>query len=404
MTQSSRPWSGRTPAYPGDAGSYTAEHWWNVWGPMLRTSNKLTFPTMNNMGVFLGSDFGGSAWVGTTVYPVGSVVRPTVDNYHAYVVTAVAGTGTSGGSEPTWPTYPGYTVIDNAGANQITWTCLPPGGMYPYSTAVNAVSIAPGVAIVDGNVVESTSIESFVIPNATAGNVRDDRIVARKTFGAATQTTRLALLTGSESVSPGPGTPPALTQSRTRATYWDIPIARVSVTDAGVITVTDERVFADAYTKSDWIPTIVGWDTTGSSQIYLEDAGHIPGVPLDGDVDSSAYGNGSVPSNFISKCELEAVFIPLSDFNGILLLYNYMVYGECGESRSANNEYNSTLQNIDDDYLNRTCIDTLAQLEYAVPGTMTSCELQRDATVASGDTYSATILAIGWYLHSLVWR
>lgn len=62
-------------------------------------------------------------WVTATAYGVGVFRRPVTANGFRYEVTAIAGTGTSGGVEPTWPTTIGATVIDNAGANQITWTC-----------------------------------------------------------------------------------------------------------------------------------------------------------------------------------------------------------------------------------------------------------------------------------------
>jgi hypothetical protein len=63
------------------------------------------------------------AWATATAYPVGTFRRPTVENGFRYEVTAVAGSGTSAGVEPIWPTTIGATVIDNPGANQIEWTC-----------------------------------------------------------------------------------------------------------------------------------------------------------------------------------------------------------------------------------------------------------------------------------------
>lgn len=63
------------------------------------------------------------SWAATTAYAVGAFRTPTTANGLRYEVTAIAGTGTSGASEPAWPTTVGATVIDNAGANQITWTC-----------------------------------------------------------------------------------------------------------------------------------------------------------------------------------------------------------------------------------------------------------------------------------------
>ncbi len=63
------------------------------------------------------------AWATATAYSVGNFRRPTTENGFRYEVTAIAGTGTSGGVEPTWPTTPGQTVIDNPGADQVEWTC-----------------------------------------------------------------------------------------------------------------------------------------------------------------------------------------------------------------------------------------------------------------------------------------
>ena len=65
----------------------------------------------------------GVAWITATVYPLNSYVIPTAANGYYYKATAISGTGTSGGVQPTWPTTIGTTVVDNTGANQITWTC-----------------------------------------------------------------------------------------------------------------------------------------------------------------------------------------------------------------------------------------------------------------------------------------
>jgi hypothetical protein len=43
-----------------------------------------------------------------------------------FLATQVSGTGTSGATEPAWPNSVGQTVVDNPGANQITWTCIGP--------------------------------------------------------------------------------------------------------------------------------------------------------------------------------------------------------------------------------------------------------------------------------------
>jgi hypothetical protein len=59
-------------------------------------------------------------WAASTAYSANSIRKPTPPNRNGfcYKVTAGGG-GSSGGSEPTWPTYLGATVTDGA----LTWTC-----------------------------------------------------------------------------------------------------------------------------------------------------------------------------------------------------------------------------------------------------------------------------------------
>lgn len=63
------------------------------------------------------------AWAAASLESVGNVVKSTPDNGMLYVVTAIAGTGRTGASQPAFGPQ-GTTVIDNPGANQVTWTCL----------------------------------------------------------------------------------------------------------------------------------------------------------------------------------------------------------------------------------------------------------------------------------------
>lgn len=65
----------------------------------------------------------GTAWAANTAYTVNQLRRPTALNGFRYRVSSISGTGTSGASEPTWPTTIGLTVTDNPGANQVVWEC-----------------------------------------------------------------------------------------------------------------------------------------------------------------------------------------------------------------------------------------------------------------------------------------
>jgi len=65
----------------------------------------------------------GAGWSAATAYGLGSYASPVaVVNGFYFKATALLGTGTSGAAEPAWPLTLGGTVIDNPGANQITWT------------------------------------------------------------------------------------------------------------------------------------------------------------------------------------------------------------------------------------------------------------------------------------------
>lgn len=67
-----------------------------------------------------------TTWVASTAYALNDLVVPTTANGYYYKVTN-AGGGTSGASEPTWPTVIGDTVVDNT----ITWRCEGYVGTYP---------------------------------------------------------------------------------------------------------------------------------------------------------------------------------------------------------------------------------------------------------------------------------
>lgn len=97
------------------------------------------------------------------------------------------------------------------------------------------VQVATGAALVYGIPYFNSSPVAVNIPTPSSGT-RIDRIVLRATW--ATQTVRVARVAGTEG-----GGLPALTT--TAGTVWELPLAQVSITTGGVITVTDERPWLD---------------------------------------------------------------------------------------------------------------------------------------------------------------
>lgn len=73
------------------------------------------------------------AWTSVTVYSVGNQIIDS--NGNVETVVSVLGTGTSGGSAPTWNPSLGGTTVDNPGANQITWVNGGPASTTKYDPA-----------------------------------------------------------------------------------------------------------------------------------------------------------------------------------------------------------------------------------------------------------------------------
>lgn len=207
-----------------------------------------------------------------------------------------------------------------------------PGRLAPTSPGINTVRIAAGAALVDGLYYENTANVDVTIPSATAGKVRDDRVVIRKTYSALTQTARIVRLVGSEAASPGPGTPPALTQDTTRTTFWDTPLCRVSVTDAGAITITDERHYVGEYTATIAVPVVPYLGGT----VYSALGG---GVVLADAATCAALGNGVVPRDFIGNAVLHVLAVhPAVGCAGLQwYLYQEGNYGANDTSFASNN-------------------------------------------------------------------
>ena len=96
------------------------------------------------------------------------------------------------------------------------------------------LTVGTGAAIVFGLFYESTAAESVAVPTPAA-ETRIDRIVIRRDWDA--QTARIYRIPGVE----GGSAAPSLVQSPN--TYYDIPLAQVSIDTGGSIVVTDEREY-----------------------------------------------------------------------------------------------------------------------------------------------------------------
>jgi hypothetical protein len=106
----------------------------------------------------------------------------------------------------------------------------------PSDGGANTLNVATGGAMVGGFWYYNSAVEGVTIPNAAAGTTRFDRVTLHHT-GTPTFTVELTVNTG-DAVNP-PATPAG-----------DVSIATVEVTDAGVLTVTDARDFADPVANS----------------------------------------------------------------------------------------------------------------------------------------------------------
>ena len=85
-------------------------------------------------------------WQATTTYPIGAMTQPTISNGYFYRVTAIT-TGSSGASQPTWPTTVGTTVVDTG----VTWTCVGAiltGNIIPFTGGTGVETVTAALAAI----------------------------------------------------------------------------------------------------------------------------------------------------------------------------------------------------------------------------------------------------------------
>lgn len=106
----------------------------------------------------------GTTWAGTNAQNVGDIIRPTAGNGYVYICVVA---GTTGGSQPTWPTVPGQTVADSGA----TWSCLGES-VTVWSSAAASWSSA------------TFSTAYGVIYDAQSGTASTEPLIALINFGA----------------------------------------------------------------------------------------------------------------------------------------------------------------------------------------------------------------------------
>jgi type II secretory pathway pseudopilin PulG len=111
-----------------------------VVGPLSGTG-VVEFVVGDRADSLLSAPLSSSFWQAGTNYRLGEAVAPTAGRTaFIYQVSAPAGGGASGSTEPTWPTTAGATVTDGA----VTWTCLKsPDGSSSATRDRVIVSLAP---------------------------------------------------------------------------------------------------------------------------------------------------------------------------------------------------------------------------------------------------------------------
>ena len=149
------------------------------------------------------------------------------------------GTG-SGYTTANWAEFVRQTMTTSPASEGVLYGIL---NSLAVSGTSSPVSIASGSAIGYGYFYTNDSAATQAIATPTTAT-RIDRIVLRASWAA--QTVRITRIAGTE----GSGSAPAMTQ--TAGTTWDIPLATVSITTGGVITVTDARTFCKS-------PLVYGW-------------------------------------------------------------------------------------------------------------------------------------------------
>lgn len=163
------------------------------------------------------------------------------------------------------------------------------------------ISVAKGAAIVYGSPYLSDAATSVAVATPSVGTT-GHRVVLQMDWTA--QTTRIALLSSAD----GTATIPDVTQ--TANTKWEISLASLTITTAGVITVTDTRAYCQPLGVSQTANLADASVTAGKMA-----SGVIPSVPvwLTTRLSSTAWNGDPRSTTAKTKLDLSTVFAGYPD-------------------------------------------------------------------------------------------
>lgn len=120
-----------------------------------------------------------SSWAAFTAYSVGDQRIPSVPN--GYYYEAIADTGDSGGTEPTWPTTIGDTVVDL----DITWVCRGRYGNFPTTTSSSVRTLNGYIFVCVGGDIYNSDLDlpdSWNTSDFISTEIYPDNVVALAKF------------------------------------------------------------------------------------------------------------------------------------------------------------------------------------------------------------------------------
>lgn len=198
--------------------------------------------------------------------------------------------------------------------------------------ASSPVAVNTGGALVKGRWYRN-DVSVNVSISTPAADTRTDRIILRSSWAAKT-----IRIVGLENGSEGTGTPPALTQ--TDGTTWEIPLATLTVTTGGVITVSDTREFIHigaSRTQYILVAANGGLNVTDATEIIH---GNTLGCALTDAKVCDAYGHFVVPTDFVDNMSVKTLISTIVGVTGNFYGTLTVEWGACGEA--PDNDSDST--------------------------------------------------------------